>query len=322
LVMHVHLINEFLNMAPLRAAEAGAVRRGPSFIGWAKRIIALLLLGVAPVIAAGTAPVGMVTDLTGKVWVSNPSEGTTRHSLSILNYVDAGMSIEVEQGASVSVTLYNPPDEYVFAGPAKFRVDNKGLSKLEGKAPVVLRLGDLAAETTTQAINQGSRRTLAVARLRNNVFAPFIVGLSPDKTAVRSTSPRFTWSALPGIDTYRVMLNAGDGSGLLDEAVSGGEWRLPSGYTLPPGRSYAWAVEVTTPEGKTLRGQARFSILDADAAARLEAEAPKSGASFAYRLRHALTLEALGLNEESRVLWRDLARERPGEPAVQERAQP
>ena len=109
---------------------------------------------------------------------------------------------------------------------------------------------------------------------------------------------------------------------MLDEAVSGGEWRLPAGYTLPPGRSYAWAVEATTPDGKTLRGQARFSILDADVAARLQAEAPKSGASFAYRLRHALTLEALGLNEESRVLWRDLAHERPGEPAVQERAQP
>jgi CelD/BcsL family acetyltransferase involved in cellulose biosynthesis len=57
-------------------------------------------------------------------------------------------------------------------------------------------------------------------------------------------------------------------------------------------------------------------------AARLEAEAPKRGASFADRLRHALTLEALGLSEESRALWRDLARERPGEPAVQERAQP
>ncbi len=320
--MHVYPCNKFLTIAEYRAADTGCVRQGFRLLSALRRVGAVLVLCVVSAATVWAAPVGMVTDLTGKVWVSSGVEGETRQSLSILNYVSSGMSIEVEKGASVSVTLYSPPDEYAFVGPAKFRVDPQGLSKLEGKAPIISRLGDLAAETTTQAINQGSRRTLAVARLRNNIFAPFIVGLAPDKTAVRSTSPRFIWSALPGIDTYRVTLNAGDGSRLIEETVSGAEWSLPSGYTLPPGRSYAWTVEATTTEEKTLRGQARFSVLDADVAARLAAEAPKSGASFAYRLRHALTLEALGLNEESRVLWRDLARERPGEPAVQERAQP
>ncbi len=289
---------------------------------WLRRLILAAAFGLVPAALVWGAPIGMVTDLTGKVWFTSSADSGSRQPLTILSYVSAGVTIDVDKGASVSVTLYNPPDEYVFAGPAKFRVEDQGLSKVEGKAPAIQRLGDLAAETTTQAINQGSRRTLAVARLRNSAFAPFIVGLSPDKTAVRSTSPRFLWTAMPGIDRYRVILSAGDGSGLLDEWVPGAEWRLPSGYTLPPGRSYAWAVEASTPEGKTLRGQARFSILDAEVVSRLEAEAPKAGASFAYRLRHALTLEALGLNDESRTLWRDLARERPGEPAVQERAQP
>ncbi len=277
-------------------------------------------LPMAPM-AVGAAPVGMVTDLTGKVWAS-AADGTNRQPLSILNYIAPGMLIEVEPGAGVSVTLYNPPDEYVFAGPARFRVEPLGLSKIEGKAPLVQRLGVLTAETTTQAINQGSRRTLAVARLRNNVFAPFIVGLSPDKTAIRTSAPRFVWNALPGIERYRLILSAGDGSALLDEWVAGAEWSLPLGTTLAPGKSYAWAVEATPSEGRTLRGQARFNILEADVAARLAAETPKNDAPFAARLRHALTLEALGLNEESRALWRELARERPGEPAIQDRAQP
>ena len=285
-------------------------------------MLTAILLGALPVYAVGQTPLGMVTDLTGKVWVSSSSDASSRQALTILSYVDVGMLIEVDKGASVSVTLYSPPEEYVFAGPAKFRVEPQGLSKVEGKPPSIQHLGELAAETTSQALNQGSRRTLAVARMRGTAFAPFIVGLSPDKTAVRSTAPRFVWNAQPGIDRYRVTLNAGDGSSLLEEWVSSAEWRLPSAYALTPGKNYAWAVEAVPAAGKTLRGQARFSILEADVVARLEAETPKSGASFAYRLRHALTLETLGLSEESRALWSELARERPGEPAVQERAQP
>ncbi|MBI4741900.1 MAG: hypothetical protein HY777_10220 [Betaproteobacteria bacterium] len=283
---------------------------------------AFAALCVLPAVAASAAPVGMVTDLVGKVWASGGAEASGRQALTILSYVSAGTVIEVEKAAGVSVTLYSPPDEYVFAGPAKFRVESGGLSKIEGKAPTVQRLGELAAETTTQAINQGSRRTLAVARLRNTAFAPYIAGLSPDKTAIRTASPRFVWNGVPGIERYHVALNAGDGSALLDEWVAGAEWKLPSGYALAPGKNYSWTVEATPSEGKTARGQARFSILEADVAARLEAESPKGGASFAYRLRHALTLEALGLNEESRALWRELAHERPGEAAVQERALP
>jgi hypothetical protein len=320
--MRVDSYKKLLNIGGPSAMESGAARQGFSLFGGWRRLGALLVFCAVSASTAGAAPVGMVTDLTGKVWVSHGAEGSARQPLTILSYVSAGMLIEVDKGASVSVTLYIPPDEYAFVGPAKFRADPQGLSKLEGKAPVILRLGELAAETTSQAIHQGSRRTLAVARLRNTIFAPFIVGLSPDKTAVRSTSPRFTWNALPGIESYRVALHAGDGTSLLEESVSDTEWSLPPGYGLTPDRSYAWSVEATPTEGRTLRGQARFSVLEAAVAARLEAEAPKRGASFADRLRHALTLEALGLSEESRALWRDLARERPGEPAVQERAQP
>lgn len=304
----------------------GTVRLRGGLFRSLRKLLAAVLLCALPVFAAPPVQVGMVTDLVGKVWASGGAEGSGRQALTILSYVSSGTVIEVEKAGSVSVTLYNPPDEYVFAGPAKFRVEANGLSKIEGRPPVVQHLGTLAAETTTQAINQGSRRTLAVARLRNTTFAPYIVGLSPDKTAVRLTSPKFVWNGVPGVERYHVTLNAGDGSALLDEWVTAGvavpEWTLPAGYKLPPGRSYAWTVEATPSEGKTVRGQARFSILDADVAARLEAESPKNDASFAYRLRHALTLEALGLNEESRNLWRELARERPGEVAVQERAQP
>lgn len=230
--------------------------------------------------------------------------------------------VEVDKGGSVSITFYSPAEEYVFSGPAKFRLEKQGISKISGAAPAVQRLGALAADATNKEMNQGGRRTQAAVRMRSLAVGAAMVGLSPDKTAVSSTTPRFAWGALPDIGKYRLTLTAGDGASLVEESVAGAEWRLPADKALTPGRDYAWSVEATLADGAKVAGKGRFSVVDADVAARLAAEMPKSGASFAQRLRYAITLEAAGLNEDARLLWRELASERPTEPAVQKRAQP
>jgi hypothetical protein len=157
--------------------------------------------------------------------------------------------------------------------------------------------------------------------MRSLAVGASIVGLSPDKTAVRSTAPRFSWTALPDVGEYRLTLTTIEGIPVVEEAATGAEWRVPAGKALEPGREYTWNVEATLADGAKVSGKGQFSVLDANAEARLAAESPKGGASFAQRVRYAITLEAAGLAEDARDLWRELARERPGEPAVLKRAQ-
>lgn len=285
---------------------------------WLRQILtsaALLLATVTPALASA---VGMVTDLTGKAWIV---DGAIRQPLAILAYLEPGTVIEVEKGGSVSITFYSPSEEQVFSGGSKFKIEKKGVSKISGAAPVVQRLGALAADATTKDMEQGGRRTQAAVRMRSFAVGSPIADLSPDRTALRTTEPRFSWAPLPDIAKYQLTLTTGEGVPVLEESVAAPEWRVPSGKALAPGREYLWSVEATRADGARFAGKARFSILAADAAARLEAESPKSGASFAQRLRHAITLEAAGLADDARDLWRELARERPGEPAVQKRAQ-
>jgi hypothetical protein len=277
--------------------------------------MAWLLVAATPALAAA---VGMVTDLTGKAWIV---DGAIRQPLAILAYLEPGTVIEVEKGGSISITFYSPSEEQVFSGGAKFKIEKQGISKISGAAPVVQRLGALAADATNKDMAQGGRRTQAAVRMRSLAVGSPIAGLSPDKTALRSTEPRFSWTALPDIAKYQLTLTTGDGIPVLEESVAGAEWRIPAGKALAHGKEYLWSVEATRADGAKLVGKARFSILTADAAARLESESPKSGASFAQRLRHAITLEAAGLADDARDLWRELAKERPGEPAVQKRAQ-
>ena len=306
---------ESICLAP-HGAVTISTRRAARWLRQLAGAAALWLLAVTPALAAA---VGMVTDLTGKVWTV---EGAVRQPLAILAYLEAGTVIEVDKGASVSITFYSPAEEQVFSGAAKLRIEKQGITRISGAAPTVQRVGALAAEATSREMSQGGRRTQAAVRMRSLAAGASILGMSPDKTAVRSSAPRFSWGALPDIGKYRLTVTAGDGTPFLEESVSAAEWRLPADKLLAPGKDYIWSVEASLADGAKVTGKARFSVVDADVAARLDAESPKAGASFAQRLRHAIALEAAGLNEDARVLWRELASERPTEPAVQKRAQP
>ena len=301
------------------AAYGAFVRCARQAAWWLRRLLAVCAVLLVATVPALAAAVGMVTDLTGKAWTT---EGAIRQPLAILAYLEAGQVVEVEKGGSVSITLYSPAEEQVFSGPAKFKMEKQGISKISGAAPTVQHLGTAAAEATSREMSQGGRRTQAAVRLRNMGDGPAIAGLSPDKTAVRSTLPRFSWTALPGAEKYRLTLTTVDGTPLLEESIAGAEWQVPADKALAAGNGYAWSVETTRADGSKLSGKARFSVLAANAAARLAAEAPTGGAPFALRLRHAIALEAAGLNDEARVLWRELAKERPTEAALQKRAQP
>lgn len=281
----------------------------------------LLMFTMLPLAAttALAAAVGMVTDLTGKAWAV---AGTSRQPLAILAYLEPGTVVEVDKGGNVSITFYSPSQEQVFSGPAKFRIELRGITRISGGAPAVLGVGVLAAEATSRELAQGGRRTQAAVRMRSLAVGAAITGLSPDKTAVRGTTPLFSWTALAEAGKYRVSLATPEGVALADETVTDKEWRLPADKALTPGREYVWTVEAMLASGKKVAGAGRFSVLDSDTQARLAAEAPTDRASFAQRVRHALALETAGLANDARDLWRELAKERPDEPAVRKRAQP
>jgi hypothetical protein len=276
-----------------------------------KLLAATFLLLLA--LASGAEPLGMVTDLTGKVWAV---AGATRKPLSILAYLEQGTIIEIEAGGRISITYFNPPDEYVFSAAAQFQMMPKAPRMISGAAPTVKRLNSMAADAALQERSSG-RRTQAAIRMRS---VGSVSGLSPNMTTLRTAPTRLSWTALPNVSAYRVkMFDAGGAVLLQEETRAQAEWVLPAGIKLEPGKEYAWEVEATLASGSVIAGRGRFNLLAADLAKRLNDESPVGEATFAQRLRHAMTLESLGVSEEANALWKELARERPDEPMLQKR---
>jgi len=96
-------------------------------------LMAIALLGSSLALAQVKPgePLGMVIDVQGNATVSNAGKSS---KLEMLSYLRAQNELQLDKGASMTVTWYANSKELKFSGPAKLKVESGGIQVMSGAA--------------------------------------------------------------------------------------------------------------------------------------------------------------------------------------------
>lgn len=277
------------------------------------RWIVLLCVLMRPLVGIA-ADVAIVTDSAGPVTFE--AEGTSR-TVEVLASLAAETRLEVAAEASLTLVYLDSGIEYQFVGPTKVVLQSEGPTATSGQ-PAVQR--DLAVSRATDLKTFGKHSyTQTALVLRGSVGSVSLV--SPTQTAVSTTRPGFRWEAVEKARDYRFWLRAAGG-----ELVHGGEFsetqiELPRSIELERGAHYVWGVLPRVDGQLTYPSESRFHVLDEASAAEVARYRVAEDASVTERILYAGLLEMHQLFDEAQAYWQSLAKERPDQPRLQEKAQ-
>jgi hypothetical protein len=261
-------------------------------------------------------PVAMVTDVAGGASILTDK---TANPLQLLTYLSEGNEIRLEAGARLVITLFDSPVEHAFSGPARLVVGPGGVKAVEGSDAKTRRLDtDRAAAVRGSAPTRPDRLAVAMAQMRG-LARPKVKLLGPVNTQVLTVAPEFSWTPLPGVEKYRLVVADGRGDLVYDVSVEGTSWLPSSRSALRYGATYDWRVEAELPSGGVSVAEGAFSLVDGKRAKRILAARPAADAAFSDRLLYAVLLENEGLGFDAGSVWLELARERPDDPVLKER---
>ncbi len=279
-------------------------------------IAGALLASPAAAANAGNEPVAMVTDIKGTTTVTETGKPKP---LTLLYYLTPGAELHLATGGTVVITYFTKPMEFTLAGPAEVTISADGPRVTKGNKAGVRTLDNRRADAVKkiEAV-QRERMTFATVQMRS--VKPRLEAAVPANTNVLSTTPEFSWTELPGITQYRFVLMDSSGTALYERSLDGTMLRLPKANALKYGSAYGWRVEAEIPPGPTVSATAIFNVIDAARAKSIAAARPKPGAPFSERLIFAARLESEGLGGEARQAWAELARERPDNETLRDRA--
>lgn len=260
--------------------------------------------------------VAMVTDIKGAAALA--AKGGPE-KLALLAYLMPGSEIQVEAGARLVVTYFSRPQEFVFTGPAKVRINADGPKMLAGGAAEARSLGQEKAGVAKKfTAMQREKLSQATFEMRGPKAGVRLLG--PVETAVLSTTPEFIWFGPKNADEYHLTLTGEDGKVIHDVKTSQSVWQPPKTASLKRGAPYQWKVETALQSGETLSAGGKFTVLGEVKARKIIEAHPKPGAEFSERVLYAARLETEGLMYEAMAEWQTLLQERPDELVLQERA--
>src|SRR4051812_10047127 len=96
--------------------------------------------------AKGAAePLGMVIDVQGKGTITDAGKTSP---LEMLAYLKPANEIQLQPGASITVTWYAGAKELNYAGPARLKVSEKGIEVASGKPAQERAVSDEKVEAT------------------------------------------------------------------------------------------------------------------------------------------------------------------------------
>lgn len=280
-------------------------------VGW---VLLSMLVLIRPSWAAEA--VAMVTDIKGAAALA---EKGGPEKLALLAYLMPDSEIQIESGARVVVTYFSKPQEFVFTGPAKVRINADGPKVLTGGAAETRKLGPEKVSTAKKfTAMQREKLSQATFEMRGTKTGVRLLG--PVETAVLSTAPEFIWSGPKSADEYRLTLTDAEGKIIQDVKTSQPSWQPPKTVALKRGASYQWKVETTLRSGETLSAGGKFSVLDEGKAKKIIEARPKPGAEFSERVLYAARMETEGLMYEAIAEWQLLLQERPDDLVLQDRS--
>lgn len=249
-------------------------------------------------------PAGAVLDASAGVSTLGEAGKSTR--LELFEYLYEQQRIKVPADATLVLSLRANRTDYTIKGPAVLVVRADGLQFESGKASSSKTRPDVVVS----ALLAGPR-TQGAVRLR----APRSGMLPTSGSVVATIMPVISWPALVPSGDYELVLSDSSSGGETRITTNETRWQPSTEAPLAWGHAYRWRVQPV--EGAAAGVSGNFAIISATDRDQLASLQPAAGASFAERVVYAKALEHLGVRDDARVLWRDLARERPDNPALQ-----
>jgi len=285
----------------------------PWFVLLRAALLAALLAQGSAAIAQRGAPANLAvaTDLRGKATLVSGQKPTP---VGLLQEFGSGARIELAPQGRLVVVYYASGEEFAFAGPATVRIDDREPASVAGSPPQRRTLGFSGTAAGKPAVS-----AQAAAVMRN--IPPRTKLLSP-LAGVLLAAPEFRWESpdAAGAYAYQLTLRETGGAPVHEAQVAGTRYRLPEGVALREGVKYEW--EVAEPQSASTRRPARasFVVATAEQRSRVEQARAASRSTQEGRVAFAAWLESEGFLDEALGNWQALARERPDEPAIAERA--
>jgi hypothetical protein len=261
---------------------------------------ALLAAAALAAVPAFAKSVAFVADVRGSATIEGNGP------LAFLAELPEGTRVQLGTGATASVAFATSGAEFSLAGPGVFLVRSDEVVAEQGTAPkrrVVAVLSD------TSVVARAAQAATASLRMRG-LPPPSVPAMLeyPVGTRVSTLRPQLRWRPVPG-EEYTVALQDAAGRELW-KGRGRPEGTRPD-LRLAAGNRYSWTVANS---GGAV-AEAQFETLPEDAIRRVDKS--RAGArTFADRVVHALLLQELGAEHESREAWSALARERPEMPEL------
>jgi len=259
-------------------------------------------------------PVAMITDIKGSAHLASQIKPG---SLAVLTYLPPGEEIVLEAGAQVVVTYFDQSSEFTFKGPSRIAIQEKIAKVVKGALGNVRQLDKERAAGAAKFARSGK---LAFATVEMRLLAIKPTLLSPVNTKISTMTPLFSWKSVNEAENYHLVLSDDTGQAIQEVTVTSSSWQLPMETVLKPGVNYQWVVTETLKEGEKLTAKGNFSIADAQTTARVFAKRPATEASVSEKVTYAIFLESEGFREDAKVIWRELAEQRPNDPNLKFRA--
>lgn len=226
--------------------------------------------------------------------------------LTFLAELPAGTRVLLGSNAAAAITYASSGSEYSIAGPGQFLVRAEDVVAEKGATP---KRRAVAALSDGAVVARAAHTATASLRMRGISANPAPALLEfPVSTKVSTLRPQLRWRAAAG-EEYVVAVQDAAGRELW-KGKGKADGTRPD-VKLAAATRYSWSV--TSARGSI--AEAHFETLPEDALKR--AERSRAGArSFGDRVVHALLLQEVGADQESREAWAALARERPDMPEL------
>jgi len=274
----------------------------------------LSLMTLLPMAQAnGDEGVAMITDLSGKGSIERQGKSL---SGEILAYLMPGDTVESKAGSKLTLVYFASSAEYSFSGPVRVRIDSDKPSVIKGSGAQPRQLALAGDSSLGQVVSQNYSQAAIV--MRSAAKKPRLNLTAPKNSNVLSTRPTFSWKPFGKGSEYRFSLSDELGKVVVQTTTDKTSYRPDN--ALQRDLYYSWRVEARQPSGETHSSSADFVVLSQEESARVEAVRPGSSATFGERVLFAALLEQMGAAGEAQQLWRELAKERPGNAVLQRKA--
>lgn len=264
----------------------------------------LLSISVIAPAQARKPAVAMVTDATGEAHL-----GANPDRVGITQEVNPGERLTLKPGTKLALLLYGTGEEVHLSGPGTFTIDGKGA--IAGPAAGVHRAKRAALKLKEPLKPGGLAQASLVMR------GPLDIDMeSPSQSVVRTPRPAFKWAPVPGATSYALTLRKVEGSVVFTATTQKTALDLPAGFALQPGVRYHWDLIASIPGPHTLQSSSDLELLDKVKQADLEVLQTRSKEGFTQHLLFASALQVFGLTSEAKVVWAELAAQRPEDPIL------